>query len=110
MRRLAPLGILVGLALLAAVPAPAHAAPDAGPRVVNGEPGPSEDFGFLVALGDRSRYQALGMDRAQFCGGTLASTTLVITAAHCVADITARDLVVGSFPDGDLASESGRVV
>ena len=110
MRRLASLGILVGLALLAAVPSPAHAAPDAGPRVVNGEPGPSEDFGFLVALGDRSRYQALGMDRAQFCGGTLASTTLVITAAHCVADITARDLVVGSFPDGDLASESGRVV
>ena len=110
MRRLAPLGILVGLALLTAVPAPAQATPPAGPRVVNGEPGPSEDFGFLVALGDRSRYQALGMDRAQFCGGTLASTTLVITAAHCVADITARDLVVGSFPDGDLASESGRVV
>lgn len=100
----------MGLALLASVPTPAYAAPEVGTRVVNGEPGPSEDFGFLVALGDRSRYQALGMDRAQFCGGTLASTTLVITAAHCVADITARDIVVGSFPDGDLASESGRVV
>lgn len=114
MRRLAPVAVLVGLALLASLPASAQAAADtgsdAGPRVVNGEPGPSEDFGFLVALGDRTRYQSLGMDRAQFCGGTLASTTLVITAAHCVADITARDLVVGSFPDGDLAGESGRVV
>lgn len=110
MRRLAPLALIASIALLAALPAQAHATSAAGPRVVNGEPGPSEDFGFLVALGDRQRYQSLGMDRAQFCGGTLASTTHVITAAHCVSDITARDLVVGSFPDGDLASESGRVV
>jgi trypsin len=110
MRRLAPVALLAALALLIGLPAPAGAAPEASPRVVNGEPGPSDDFDFLVALGDRLRYQALGMDRAQFCGGTLASPTLVITAAHCVIDITARDLVVGSFPDGDLASESGRVV
>ena len=113
MRRLAPLALFAALALLAA-PAPAQAAPgttpDGTPRVVNGEPGPSEDFGFLVALGDRERYQSLGMDRAQFCGGTLAGATRVITAAHCVVDVTARSLVVGSFPDGDLASESGRVV
>ena len=110
MHRLAPAGVLICLALLAGLPAPAQAAPDVSPRVVNGEPGPSEDFGFLVALGDRSRYQALGMDRAQFCGGTLASTTRVITAAHCVSTSAARDLVVGSFSDGDLSSESGRVV
>jgi secreted trypsin-like serine protease len=84
--------------------------PRVAPRVVNGEPGPSEEFGFLVALGDRSRYAALGMDRAQFCGGTLASPTHVITAAHCVAGTTARDLVVGTFLDGDLASAEGRVV
>ena len=110
MQRLATAGLLICLALLAGLPAPAQAAPDVSPRVVNGEPGPSEDFGFLVALGDRSRYQALGMDRAQFCGGTLASTTRVITAAHCVSTSNARDLVVGSFSDGDLSSESGRVV
>ena len=110
MHRLAPAGVLMAVALLAGLPAPAQAAPDVSPRVVNGEPGPSEDFGFLVALGDRSRYQALGMDRAQFCGGTLVSTTRVITAAHCVSDSAARDLVVGSFSDGDLSSESGRVV
>jgi secreted trypsin-like serine protease len=110
MHRLAPAALLAGLALLAALPVPAQAAPETGPRVVNGEPGPSPDFDFLIALGDRSRYQALGMDRAQFCGGTLASTTLVITAAHCVSGSAARDLVAGSFPDGDLASEEGRVI
>jgi secreted trypsin-like serine protease len=110
MHRLAPAGLLMGVALLAGLPAAAQAAPDISPRVVNGQPGPSEDFGFLVALGDRSSYQALGMDRAQFCGGTLASTTRVITAAHCVSDNDARDLVVGSFSDGDLSSEDGRVV
>ena len=99
----AGVGVLTGPASMAAVP-------EAGPRVVNGEPGPSEDFSFLVALGDRQRYQALGMDRAQFCGGTLASPTLVVTAAHCVDNLRARDLVVGSFPDGDLASAGGTVV
>lgn len=111
--KLAPLVLLAGISLLTPS-APALATPDTGPdavpRVVNGEPGPSADFGFLVALGDRQGYQKLGMERAQFCGGTLASSTRVITAAHCVAEATARDLVVGSFPDGDLASESGQVV
>jgi len=110
MRRL--LSVALAASLLA-VPAAAQAGTgtaEVETRVVNGEPGPSEDFAFLVALGDRYRYQALGMDRAQFCGGTLASPTLVITAAHCVDNLTARDLVAGSFPDGDLASEAGTVV
>lgn len=109
-------GFLLGcvvtcLAIVAGAPlAPAVNAGSIGPRVVNGEAGPSPDFAFLVAIGDRSRYQALGMDRAQFCGGTLTTPTLVITAAHCIIDVTARDIVVGTFPDGDLASSEGRVV
>jgi len=112
MRRLALIVLAAAVAAAGALTAPASMAAGSGvgPRVVNGEPGPSEDFGFLVALGDRQRYQALGMDRAQFCGGTLSSPTLVITAAHCVDNLRARDLVVGSFPDGDLASEGGTVV
>ena len=107
-------GALTAALLLPAIglSAPAATADDvvASPRVVNGVPGPSEDFGFLVALGDRYRYEALGMYRAQICGGTLVSEVLVVTAAHCVDDAKARDLVVGSFPDGDLSSEGGTVV
>jgi secreted trypsin-like serine protease len=107
-------GALTAALLLPAIGlgAPAATADDvvASPRVVNGVPGPSEDFGFLVALGDRYRYEALGMYRAQICGGTLVSEVLVVTAAHCVDDAKARDLVVGSFPDGDLSSEGGTVV
>lgn len=79
------------------------------PDVVNGELGPSPDFGFLVALGDRATFEALGMDRAQFCGGTLVTASLVVTAAHCVADARATDLVVGSPGDsGALSSPTMR--
>ena len=112
MRRLAVIVLAAAVASAGALTGPVGMASgaEAGPRVVNGEPGPSDDFGFLVALGYRQRYQALGMDRAQFCGGTLASPTLVITAAHCVHELTARAIVVGSFADGDLSSDRGTVV
>jgi secreted trypsin-like serine protease len=114
MRR-ARLLLAAGAAL--AVPATLLAAPAANsaeipiqPRVVNGDAGPSPEFDFLVALGDRGRYEALGMDRAQFCGGTLAAPSLVVTAAHCVSRVAASDVVVGSYLDGDLGSVDGRVV
>lgn len=85
------------------VPGPAGAAP-VKPDVVHGVEGPSDDFGFLVALGDRDYYEAYGMEKAQFCGGSLVTSTLVVTAAHCVVDSRAVDLVIGTADiDGDLS-------
>lgn len=79
-------------------------------RVVNGSPGPSGDFGFLIALGSRSTYERAGMQQAQFCGAALVSADTLITAAHCVDGAPLRDIVAGSFVTGDLRSDSGRVV
>lgn len=110
--RLARWALAGGIACLSIVAAAPLSAPAFGstPRVVNGVSGPSPEFGFLVALGYRDRYQAFGMERAHFCGGTLTTPSLVITAAHCVSDVEPRDIVVGSFPDGSLASSRGQVV
>ncbi|MFM9136151.1 MAG: S1 family peptidase, partial [bacterium] len=93
------------------VAAPADAAPaQAAPRVVNGEQGSTAEWPFLVALARKSTFETQGFLTAQFCGGTLASETLVITAAHCVRGRKAADLVVGSpGPSGALSSLTLRV-
>lgn len=98
----------LALAAAACVSTPAHAQVD--PRVVHGRPAAEGEFGYLVAIGDKDVYRKYGFERAQFCGGTLVAPTLVVTAAHCVHDTTAKTLVVGSAsPTGALSSHE-RVV
>jgi len=103
-------GLLAGALTLAPLSATTASAGPVSPEVVNGISGPGEDLGFLVAIGDRALERKYGMERAQFCGGTLTTSSLVITAAHCVVETTAGSLVVGSFPDGDLGSADGVIV
>ena len=95
---------------LTLVPSSLAMAAPVKPDVVNGVEGPSPDFGFLVALGDRAYYEDYGMEKAQFCGGSLVTSSLVVTAAHCVSDARAADLVVGTADiDGDLSGADMRI-
>ena len=56
------------------------------PRVINGGPGNSTDYPYLVSLLLGDRIPNPGPFQAQFCGGTLTTPTTVVTAAHCVVD------------------------
>ena len=101
---------LATAALIPFVPTTVAAAPPPSPRVVNGEQGSMAEWPFLVAIAKKATFEEQGFAIAQFCAGTLASETLVITAAHCVRNRNARDLVVGApGPDGSLSGLTLRV-
>ncbi|KAL4451406.1 hypothetical protein ABPG77_009478 [Micractinium sp. CCAP 211/92] len=50
------------------------------PRILDGEPAPELEWGFMVALVSRAD------NRTVLCGGALLDNTTVLTAAHCVVD------------------------
>lgn len=109
---LSSLATALTVVALAAGFAPAgHAAPLAvgspasAPRVINGDQGDPAQYPYLVALLDAARYAKEGAFQAQFCGGTLTTSTTVVTAAHCVVDeqtgsvTPASDILIGIGPD-----------
>ena len=86
--------------LLLAVFAPrAEASKEPQKRIVGGQPAAIADWPWQVALVARGGGNAY--DR-QFCGGSLLTPTIVLTAAHCVYDS-------GSFtPANQLSVVTGR--
>jgi secreted trypsin-like serine protease len=91
------------LAFVAAVPVfaaeePASGDPapeDAGtiqPQVVGGDPVPDGRYKFVTALRDTTRGNSVYQQ--QFCGGSLIDSDSVLTAAHCVEDVRAKQLRV----------------
>jgi secreted trypsin-like serine protease len=75
------------------------------PEIYLGEPTPSDDYKWQVALirSDISNY-----NKAHFCGGTIISDNWVVTAAHCVKDKNVSDFVVLAGSN-DLTSTKGKM-
>jgi len=69
----------MALAIAIGIAAPAGA-------VVNGSSSTPGTFGFLVALLDTQRLSTMSIFQSQFCGGSLTTSTTVVTAAHCVVN------------------------
>jgi Trypsin len=75
----------LALALLAVVPA-AHAQ-SAEPRVVGGNPATIEQYPWQAAVAvTEDDFPGFDAFDRQFCGGTLITRSIVLTAAHCVYD------------------------
>lgn len=82
-RSLSVVTLVAAMAVLASIPAATHAAP----RVVNGSQVTAEQYearwSSIAALAFRGEADAR---KGQFCASTFIAPTLVVTAAHCVAD------------------------
>jgi secreted trypsin-like serine protease len=96
----------LALLLTLALPATAAAAPIRG-SVVGGSDAVAADWPFVAALAVRGEPA----QRGQFCGGSVADPTHVITAAHCVEGESASgiDVIVGRTRLGDPVGERVRV-
>jgi secreted trypsin-like serine protease len=86
-RLIVPACGLAALALL--VPAAASAAVQ--PRVVGGHTASVSDYPWQVAVVDNPSVAGGNAHARQFCGGSLITSRIVITAAHCVREGTTVD-------------------
>ncbi|SDD90078.1 serine protease [Glycomyces harbinensis] len=73
-------------------------------QIIGGQPAEEGQFPWLVGLG--SPGEGTPWER-QFCGGSVIAEDVVLTAAHCVEDATAEDLVIFS---GSVDLESDAIV
>jgi secreted trypsin-like serine protease len=86
--RLSVLSAMLGIALALLLPAAAIAGgPSAQPRVVGGSASTTAQYPWQAAV-VLSTAQRPGQNahQRQFCGGSLITAQIVITAGHCVAD------------------------
>jgi len=67
-------------------------------RVIGGRPALTKEFPWQVALFEDSQAPL------PFCGGSLLSSTTVLTAAHCISPTT-KSITVG-FPNGEISLDN----
>jgi secreted trypsin-like serine protease len=85
--RLLPVATLAALALLAPASALAQASGSAEPHIVGGANASVSTYPWQAAVVYSTEQRPnKNAHQRQFCGGSLLSSRIVITAAHCVAD------------------------
>jgi secreted trypsin-like serine protease len=98
----------LALVLLAVVPVADAQAPE--PRVVGGHTASIEQYPWQVAVvASSADFPGLNAHSRQFCGGTLVTSRIVLTAAHCLhdtdfdcdPDIGGIEVCVPDDPGGD---------
>src|SRR5262245_13403144 len=95
--RLLPPCVLAVLVLVL----PGHAAAAVEPKVVGGHTTSISDYPWQVAVVDSPSVSTGNAHQRQFCGGSLITSRIVITAAHCVrngpktVDPSDVDVIVG---------------
>ncbi|MEU2158350.1 serine protease [Streptomyces sp. NPDC019396] len=70
---------------------PASGEPKPGARIIGGTEVSNDAYPFMAALLSKGSGSAL---KRQFCGGSLISPDVIMTAAHCVTGMEAKDLQV----------------
>jgi secreted trypsin-like serine protease len=85
--RLALGGALIALCLLLPAGASAQSGGSVQPRIVGGSTASTSTYPWQAAVAfSQSQYPSLNAHERQFCGGSLITSRIVMTAAHCVYD------------------------
>jgi secreted trypsin-like serine protease len=110
-RWLALLGALAALTLTLPAGAGAQSGGSVQPRVVGGSVASTATYPWQAAVvfSATNPYQGQNPHQRQFCGGSLITSRIVITAAHCVYDldpdcnptISSQNLCLPNDPGGD---------
>jgi hypothetical protein len=102
-RRARPIAVLAALAVALVL---LSLRPAGAPAIVGGQPADPAQWPFAVALLHANEPNAF---QAQFCAGTLVRSDWLVTAAHCVEDVTTGIEAVTGMTDLETVTPADRI-